>query len=158
MLVFGSSYRLAQIQHRLVQYTVILDGYSSNKIYVCALSQTRQPPRYTHNLPTVSSHPQETTSYLPLLDEGAEFVGGHGHPMKGSEHVLALHILRNQPELPESHLVVLKVRQRHIKHPALQTIAGQLWGDKGRTSHITIVCTTLNDPVTDGMKRPCAPR
>ena len=30
----GSSYRLAQIQHRLVQYPVILDGYPSNKICV----------------------------------------------------------------------------------------------------------------------------
>ena len=34
LLVFGSSYRLARIQHRLVQYPVILDSYPSNKIHV----------------------------------------------------------------------------------------------------------------------------
>ena len=32
LLVFGSSFRLTQIQHRLIQY-LILDGYSSNKVY-----------------------------------------------------------------------------------------------------------------------------
>ena len=31
LLVFGSSFGLTQIQHRLVQYPVILDGYPSNK-------------------------------------------------------------------------------------------------------------------------------
>ena len=30
--VFGSSYGLTQIQHKLVQYPVILDGYPSNNI------------------------------------------------------------------------------------------------------------------------------
>ena len=34
LLVFGSSYGLTQIQHRLVQYPVILDGYPSNKMYL----------------------------------------------------------------------------------------------------------------------------
>ena len=34
LLVFGSSFRLAPIWHRLVQYPVILNGYPSNKIYV----------------------------------------------------------------------------------------------------------------------------
>ena len=38
LLVFGSSFGLAQIRHRLVQYPVILDGYPSNKMYI-----------YTHN-------------------------------------------------------------------------------------------------------------
>ena len=33
LLVFGLSYGLAQIQHRLVQYPVKLDGSSSNKLY-----------------------------------------------------------------------------------------------------------------------------
>ena len=32
LLVFGSSFGLAQIRHRLVQYPEILDGYPSNKI------------------------------------------------------------------------------------------------------------------------------
>ena len=34
LLVFGSSFRLTPIQHRLVQYPEILDGYPSNKIYM----------------------------------------------------------------------------------------------------------------------------
>ena len=34
LLVFGSSFRLAQIQHRLDQYPVILDGYPSNKMHL----------------------------------------------------------------------------------------------------------------------------
>ena len=34
LLVFDSSFGLAQILHKLVQYPVILDGYPSNKIYV----------------------------------------------------------------------------------------------------------------------------
>ena len=34
LLVFGSSFGIARIQHRLVQYAVILDGYPSTKIYV----------------------------------------------------------------------------------------------------------------------------
>ena len=34
LLVIGSSFGLAQIRHRLVQYPVILDGYPSNKIYI----------------------------------------------------------------------------------------------------------------------------
>ena len=33
MLVFGSSYGLAQILHTLVRYPVLLDGFPSNKIY-----------------------------------------------------------------------------------------------------------------------------
>ena len=34
LLVFGSSYGLTQIQHRLVQYPMISDDYPSNKIYI----------------------------------------------------------------------------------------------------------------------------
>ncbi len=33
LLVFSLSYGLAQIQHRLVQYPVVMDGYPSNKIH-----------------------------------------------------------------------------------------------------------------------------
>ena len=34
LLVFDSSYKLSRIQHRLVQYSVILDGYPSKRIYI----------------------------------------------------------------------------------------------------------------------------
>jgi hypothetical protein len=34
LLVFGSSYGLAQIQNRLIQYPVILDSYPSNKMNI----------------------------------------------------------------------------------------------------------------------------
>ena len=34
LLVFGSSYGLTQIQHRLVQYPVILDGYPFNEKFI----------------------------------------------------------------------------------------------------------------------------
>ena len=34
LLVFGSSFELTQIQHRFIQYPVILDSYPSNKIYI----------------------------------------------------------------------------------------------------------------------------
>ena len=41
LLVFGSSFGLAQILHRLVQYPVILDSYPSNKVYICAQLTSR---------------------------------------------------------------------------------------------------------------------
>ena len=61
-------------------------------------------------------------AYLPLLDHGAELVGGEVHAVEVGEHVASLHLLRVELELAERDLVALKVGQRDLKHAPLQAV------------------------------------
>ena len=47
--------------------------------------------------------------------------------MEVGQHVAALHLLSDQLELSEGHLVILKVSQRDLKHSALQPIRSDFW-------------------------------
>lgn len=59
---------------------------------------------------------------LPLLDHRAHLVTGQVHAVEVGEAVLALHVLRDQLELAEGHLVVLQVGKAHLEHTTLQTV------------------------------------
>ena len=48
LLVFVSSFGLAQILHRPVQYPVILDGYPTNKIYILFSVRVVDQPSWPH--------------------------------------------------------------------------------------------------------------
>ena len=58
LLVFGSSFRLTRIRHRLVQYPVILDGYPSNEKFAA------------YRTPSIHDHKFMAYLFIKPLDIG----------------------------------------------------------------------------------------
>ena len=48
--------------------------------------------------------------------------------MEVGEYMLALYVLRYEPELAVSYFITLQVSLSHLEHTTLQTITGQFWG------------------------------
>ena len=67
------------------------------------------------------------STYLPLLDHGAQLVTGQVHAMEVGQHIAALHLLSNQFELAKGHFIVLEISQRDLKHSAFQSIRSNFW-------------------------------
>jgi len=73
---------------------------------------------------------------LPLLDEGAELVAGHGHGVEVGEAIAALNVLDHQGHLAVALIViVVQVSEVHLDDAVLETFGGDLGtlgtGDQG---------------------------
>lgn len=56
------------------------------------------------------------TTYVPLLDDGAELVAGEGHAVEVGQDILSLHILADETELAEVRLGSVEISERHLKN------------------------------------------
>lgn len=66
-------------------------------------------------------------AHLKLLDHRLQFISRHIHSVKICQDITTLNIFTTEFELPERDLVVLKIRQRHLKNASLQTLGSDLY-------------------------------
>lgn len=65
-------------------------------------------------------------TYVPLLDDRAQLVAGHGHGVEIGEDILALHVLADELELPEVGLGTVKISKRDFEDTSLKTLRSDL--------------------------------